>query len=343
MRYKILWVAILFHVLFACGQAMAIGPYTDLGDGTVTDAGTGLMWMQETADINADGNIDDNDKVIWINALSYCENLTLGNHSDWRLPDIQELRSLVDYNRYDPVTDPFFSSVPFRYWSATTVASNTEEAWGILFKDGSDVWSNKSVPCYVRCVRSGLYGEFRDVPLDFWCYDYIRQLYAAGITSGCGNGKYCPENLVTRAQMAVFLERGIHGSAYVPPNVSGAVFLDVDPEHWAAAWIKKLYEDQITSGCGNGKYCPEDPVTRAQMAVFLLRAKHGADYGPPSPEGTFNDVPMSYWAAGWIEQLASEGITSGCGNGNFCPEEPVTRAQMAVFLVRTFNLNFNLN
>jgi hypothetical protein len=76
------------------------------------------------------------------------------------------------------------------------------------------------------------------------------------------------------------------------------------------------------------------------MAIFLLRAKHGASYTPPSLEsGTgFADVPTSHWAAAWIKQLAAEGITGGCGDGNYCPEATVTRAQMAVFLVKTFDL-----
>ena len=76
------------------------------------------------------------------------------------------------------------------------------------------------------------------------------------------------------------------------------------------------------------------------MAVFLLRAKHGAVYMPPTVGAStgFNDVSVAHWAAAWIKQLAAEGITTGCGGGNYCPEDPVTRAQMAVFLVRTFNL-----
>jgi pyridoxal biosynthesis lyase PdxS len=87
-------------------------------------------------------------------------------------------------------------------------------------------------------------------------------------------------------------------------------------------------------------YCPEDSVTRAQMAVFLERGLHGSAYQPPAVgAGTgFNDVATNYWAAAWIKQLAADGITTGCGSGNYCPEDPVTRAQMAVFLVRTFNL-----
>jgi hypothetical protein len=80
-------------------------------------------------------------------------------------------------------------------------------------------------------------------------------------------------------------------------------------------------------------------VTRAQMAIFLLRSKHGAAYIPPTASGTmFTDVPVSYWAVNWIEQLATEGITGGCSTGLYCPDNPVTRAQMAVFLVRTFSL-----
>ena len=75
------------------------------------------------------------------------------------------------------------------------------------------------------------------------------------------------------------------------------------------------------------------------MAVFLLRAKHGSDYVPPPASGTaFGDVDLGYWAVSWVEQLAAEGITAGCGGGNFCPESSVNRAQMAVFLVRTFGL-----
>lgn len=178
---------------------------------------------------------------------------------------------------------------------------------------------------------------------DYWASLFVARLYAAGITGGCSFSpfKYCPEDSVTRAQMAVFLLRGIHTSSNVPPDIgAGTGFGDVSPGYWSAAWIKQLATEGITTGCGNGNFCPEHPVTRAQMAVFLLRAKYRAGYIPPAVgSGTgFGDVPPGYWSAAWIKQLVSEGITSGCGNGNYCPENPVTRAQMAVFLVRTFNL-----
>jgi S-layer homology domain len=182
---------------------------------------------------------------------------------------------------------------------------------------------------------------FSDVSLSYWAIQYIERLYAAGITGGCGGGTYCPESSVTRAQMAVFLERGIHGSSYNPPAVGSSTgFGDVQLDHWAGAWIKQLATEGITGGCGTGIYCPQASVTRAQMAVFLLRSKYGTSYSPPAVGDStgFGDVRPDYWAAAWIKQLVAEGITAGCGTGAYCPESPVTRAQMAVFLVRTFNL-----
>ena len=184
---------------------------------------------------------------------------------------------------------------------------------------------------------------FSDVPDSYWAWNFVERLYTAGITGGCGVNprRYCPEGTVTRAQMAVFLERGIHGSSYNPPTVGSSTgFGDVSSTYWASAWIKQLAAEGITGGCGRGNYCPEAPVTRAQMAVFLLRSKYGSSYNPPAVGGStgFGDVQPSYWAGAWIKQLVAEGITAGCGSGNYCPEAPVTRAQMAVFLVRTFNL-----
>jgi len=184
--------------------------------------------------------------------------------------------------------------------------------------------------------------SFADISTGYWAWDSIERILQAGITGGCGTSPltYCPDTLVTRAQMAIFLERGINGSSYTPPPATGTVFGDVPAVYWAAAWIEQLADDGITGGCGAGLYCPDNPVTRAQIAVFLLKAKYGSAYTPPNVglSTGFNDVPITHWAAAWIKQLAAEGITGGCGSGNYCPDSPVTRAQMAVFLVRTFNL-----
>jgi hypothetical protein len=139
--------------------------------------------------------------------------------------------------------------------------------------------------------------------------------------------------------MAIFLLRGINGPAYTPPPATGTLFNDVSTSTFAADWIEELANQGITSGCGGGNFCPNNPVTRAQMAIFLLRAEHGSAYTPPAATGTvFGDVTVSTFGADWIEQLALEGITTGCGGGNYCPASSVNRAQMAVFLVLTFNL-----
>jgi Leucine-rich repeat (LRR) protein len=206
---------------------------------------------------------------------------------------------------------------------------------GTELGDGDFIWGTPYV-----VTKAATFG---DVPETYWAWSFIERLYASRITSGCSAVPlmYCPEETVTRAEMAVFLERGIHGPDFIPPDVgAGTGFGDVPLTYWAAAFIKQLVTDGITVGCGGGNYCPENPVTRAQMAVFLLRSKYGGSYMPPDVgAGTgFGDVPPDYWAATFIKQLVAEGITVGCGGGNYCPEQPVTRAQMAVFLVRMFNL-----
>src|SRR5262249_20921863 len=107
---------------------------------------------------------------------------------------------------------------------------------------------------------------------------------------------------------------------------------EADPLH---SWVETIIRNGITAGCGGGNYCPSAPTTRAQMAVFLLRSEFGPLYLPPQAVGIFADVPPADPFAPWIEELANLGITAGCGNGDYCPSDPVTRSQMAVFLLKT--------
>ncbi len=146
---------------------------------------------------------------------------------------------------------------------------------------------------------------------------------------------YCPNSFVRRDQMAVFLLKTLNDPAtYVPPSCVG-LFADVACPSLFADWIEELAEQGITAGCSGGNYCPLQAVRREQMAVFLLKAEHGPTYTPPACTAQFPDVPCSSPFSPWVEQLATEGITGGCGGGNFCPSLPVTRAQMAVFLLKT--------
>jgi glucose/arabinose dehydrogenase len=182
---------------------------------------------------------------------------------------------------------------------------------------------------------------FLDVPNDSFAYAYIEAVFNAGVTAGCDIRLYCPAAPTTRAQMAVFLLKAKLGSSYTPPPCSGAVFQDVPCSGGAFdPWIEDLFGRGVTAGCQVSPplYCPADSVTRAQMSVFLLKAEHDSSYVPPTCVGMFGDVPCPSLFADWIEQLATEGVTAGCGGGNYCPNAPNTRAQMAVFLTKTFNI-----
>jgi uncharacterized protein DUF1566 len=126
----------------------AEGRFKDNGDGTVSDTCTGLMWQKDNAPSS----------YTWQDALKYCEALRLGGHLDWRLPNLRELQSIVDYGRTNPAIDPLFGAVPAWYWSSTTFPDppNTV-AWGIGFTSGFLDGYNVGVGQYsfVRAVRSG--------------------------------------------------------------------------------------------------------------------------------------------------------------------------------------------
>jgi hypothetical protein len=183
----------------------------------------------------------------------------------------------------------------------------------------------------------GWVADFLDVPNSQQFYTYITKLVSNGITAGCGLGNYCPDSSITRQQMAVFLLKSRNGLCFVPPPCTG-VFPDVPCPGVFTPWVEALSAAGITGGCGGGNYCPTNPVTRQQMAVFLLKTKHGSTFVPPGCAGAFLDVPCPSQFADWIEELAAEQITGGCGNGNYCPLQPVRRDQMAVFLNITFGL-----
>jgi hypothetical protein len=117
-----------------------------------------------------------------------------------------------------------------------------------------------------------------------------------------------------------------------------SMFQDVPVTDPYALGVWRLLAAEITAGCAPGLFCLNAPVTRAQMAVFLLRGARGICYSPPPATGTvFGDVAADSFAAAWIEALAIAGITAGCGGGNYCPDAAITREQMAVFLIRAFH------
>jgi hypothetical protein len=102
------------------------------------------------------------------------------------------------------------------------------------------------------------------------CADYIEQLFADGITAGCGSGLFCPSSTVTRDQLAVILLRFKFGGSYTPPVASG-LFDDVPSSDPAAAWIESLFNQDISEGCDARNYCPSHAVTRDTLAILMAR------------------------------------------------------------------------
>ena len=182
---------------------------------------------------------------------------------------------------------------------------------------------------------------FSDVPLSHWAFEYIETLHQAGYVAGCSTDPlmYCPDTTMTRAESAVFIERGIHTADYLPDQPLDQVFADVLLTEWFAKWATALWNDGYTAGCGTDPliYCPPQGHTRAEASVFFLRMMHGADYVPPEPSGLFNDVPISSWYADWVEAAYNAGIIPACQTEPellFCPEEPLDRAMAAYMMVQ---------
>jgi hypothetical protein len=193
-------------------------------------------------------------------------------------------------------------------------------------------------PDAATVFAGGFAYDFLDTPPDNPFHDFICEVTRHRIAVGCGEGNYCGDAPVTRAQMAVFLLKARFGADHVPPPATGTVFADVHPGDFAADWIEELASLGITGGCGNGNYCPDAPVTRAEMAVFLLKTLFGSTYPPPDPVGIFADVPPGAFAAAFIEDIFSRGITGGCATDplRYCPDNANLREEMAVFLTKTF-------
>ena len=177
-------------------------------------------------------------------------------------------------------------------------------------------------------------GPHPDTRSDAYYSEPVAALAADGVFAGteCDEG-FCPDEPLDRATMAVWTVRVLDGED--PAPVAATRFDDVDGSHRHAAFIERFAELGVTQGCGDGTaFCPDDTVTRAQMAVFLSRAFSL----PEAPDPGFSDLPDGAWYAAEVARLAASRITLGCGDGTvFCPQQDTTRAQMATFLWRAEN------
>ncbi len=177
-------------------------------------------------------------------------------------------------------------------------------------------------------------GPFTDVPPGTPFFDAVNLLYAHGITNGCSPTLYCPDDVVTRAQMAVFIVRAVYNGDNFTLNQQAPYFGDVPEGSFGYNWIQKLFELGITSGCAAGYYCPDDSVSRGEMAAFIIRMRYAGAAFTFSSTATFTDVPAGAGFFSDIQRMAEDNITSGCGSGMYCPDDSVTRGEMAVFIMR---------
>ena len=174
--------------------------------------------------------------------------------------------------------------------------------------------------------------RFEDVPISHLFDAEIHWLASVDITRGCNppsNTRYCPEDNVTRGELAAFLTRALN-----LPSASSDPFIDTAGSRFADD-IARLAAAEITRGCNppdNDRFCADADVTRGQLAAFLVRALRL----PPADTVEFVDSAESVFADD-IARLAAAGITAGCNppaNDRFCPDDPITRGQVAAFLSR---------
>lgn len=166
---------------------------------------------------------------------------------------------------------------------------------------------------------------FRDVSASDYYYDAVKWAAEEGITSGTSADLFSPSAPCTRAQMVTFLWRAA-GS----PNVGGALtFTDVADSAYYATAVRWAASVGVTSGTGAGRFSPDDPCTRGQMAAFLYRWQQSPAASGSNPFADVADSDYYYAAVLWAYQ---KGVTQGVSASAFAPSAPCTRGQMAMFL-----------
>ncbi len=198
---------------------------------------------------------------------------------------------------------------------------------------------------YTLCATA-----FSDVPCDYWALRFINAAAREHLVSGFGDGTYRPDRVVARAEMAVMLARAadrISGdfAAFVPPACGAESFTDVPCTHFAYRFVEYLVSKTILPVAEQPiPFQPNDPTTRRAMAglLALLRNLEDGDFEVFTPpicgNESFNDVLCTDDDYKVIEYLRVKGIVAGFADGTFRPGAPVTRAQMAVFLLRALNI-----
>ena len=286
------------------GQAASVDPFVNNSDGTVTDTDTGLMWQQAAAP----------DVMGWQDALSYCENLVLAGHGDWRLPNIKELASLADLGRYNPAIDTgHFPDTVYTpssyYWTSTTYAGTTTDAWFMNYEYGSDTFRSKSGSYYVRAVRGGQSGSF----------DYLAILRGKVVTrDDLGNisGPLLGASVeVGGGESAITDESGDFIFQGLSP---GSVSLTVTKEGYYPATTE--FTIQVGDKAQKTIYVTAQPVQTAKPTAFEFNSPQGLHFisGMPGELGfetavAWNGLPgtVRFLAGGQWHNAISQDMGNG--------------------------------
>jgi hypothetical protein len=216
-------------------------------------------------------------------------------------------------------------------YAGDSLAPGATAPFEIIFTDRYD-YARYSIQTYADGASgfaTSWDNYFDDIGFNGFRVDII-WLAASAITTGCADGLYCPDDSVTRGQMAAFLARALD-----LPNATKDYFTDDETSIFEAD-INRLAEAGITTGCTSATtYCPTQTVTRGQMAAYLYRYAHdGADAGQCSGTAPYPDVKAGSAFCGDVAWLKQTGITGGFPDGSYRPGLVVTRGQMAAYLYR---------
>jgi hypothetical protein len=178
---------------------------------------------------------------------------------------------------------------------------------------------------------------YSDVPSTSTYADFVNTVRSWQVATGCSTAAYCPTDLVKRGEVASLIIRSMFGDTFTYTQTP--YFTDVPANSPYFPFVQKLRDLGMTTGCGAGSFCPNDPISRQDAAILIVRGKFKAVFGdqftyPSTP--VFTDVPLTSTAFPFIQKMSDLGITGGCGTGSFCPAGLLTRQETAVLITRAF-------
>jgi hypothetical protein len=216
-------------------------------------------------------------------------------------------------------------------YAFNVVGTRPATHWDASFLETPTVGSPKTWTLHVGA-------SFTDVSTGSGFYRFIETMLHKGVTGGCAPGLYCPANATTRQEMAAFVLLAKEPPGFFPPDCAMPPFNDVPTGSGFCRWIAEVSRRGIVAGCGNGNYCPGNPVLRQEMAVFALTTLNPMFAPPPCTTPPFADVAIGSPVCPAIQELRNRGVVSGCTPTTYCPGNPVTRQEMALFMSSTFGI-----